>query len=79
MPQCVKDMVTMSIPLNSPFLCPEFLIECEVIFLESIGLDDIAYQHAQFYDAVDMLKFQKFETERDRLNMLHDCKRLGLI
>lgn len=69
----------MSIPTTSPFLCPDALIDSETIFLDSPGLDDIAYQHAQFYDAVDMLRFQKFETESDRLNLLHDCKRLGLI
>lgn len=67
------------IPTISPFLCPDVLTDSETIFLESPGLDDIAFQHALIYDAVDMLRFQKFETESDRLNMLHDCKRLGLI
>lgn len=72
-------MATTSTQMTSPFLCSDVLNGLEVEFSQSIGLDNIAYQHAQFYDAVDLLIFQKFENEKDRLNFIHDVKRLNII
>lgn len=42
------------------------MMEVSEDFLENIGLDNIAYRHAQMFHAVDQLPYNKFNTELDR-------------